>query len=133
MKPGAIFVTFTKGLTSSAFEVLERKRYKMSWGPATVFIHRRLNYDGKPAGEYRLNILPSDSKNYSDDDDFGQIQQDNDEDDESASEESEDEADDEINVEPAKPTNLKLNMTPVTSNQLSFYFNKFNRIYFKEQ
>ena len=35
LKPGAIFVTFTKGLNSPAFEVLERKRYKMSWGPAT--------------------------------------------------------------------------------------------------
>ena len=36
LKPGAIVVTFTKGLTSRAFELLERKRYKMSWGPATV-------------------------------------------------------------------------------------------------
>jgi hypothetical protein len=35
LKPGAIVVTFTKGMTSQAFEVLERKRYKMSWGPAT--------------------------------------------------------------------------------------------------
>lgn len=35
LKPGAVFVTFTKGLNSKAFEVLERKRYKMSWGPAT--------------------------------------------------------------------------------------------------
>jgi hypothetical protein len=35
LKPGAIVVTFTKGMTSKAFEVLERKRYTMSWGPAT--------------------------------------------------------------------------------------------------
>lgn len=35
LKPGAIVVTFTKGMTSDKFEVLERKRYKMSWGPAT--------------------------------------------------------------------------------------------------
>ncbi len=35
LKPGAFFVTFTKGLTSKAFELLERKRYRMSWGPAT--------------------------------------------------------------------------------------------------
>jgi hypothetical protein len=35
LKPGAIVVTFTKGMTSKAFEVLERKRYRMSWGPAT--------------------------------------------------------------------------------------------------
>jgi hypothetical protein len=46
LKPGAFCITFTKGLTSDMFEVLERKRYKMSWGPATVFIHRRLNDDG---------------------------------------------------------------------------------------
>ena len=47
LKAGAIVVTFTKGisLTDSqglpVFELLERKRYKMSWGPATVFIQRR--------------------------------------------------------------------------------------------
>lgn len=47
LKPGAIFVTFTKGLSnkhhykndlqiqSSTFELLDKKRYKMSWGPAT--------------------------------------------------------------------------------------------------
>ena len=35
LKPGAFFVTFTKGLNSKSFEVLERKRYRMSWGPAT--------------------------------------------------------------------------------------------------
>jgi hypothetical protein len=35
MRPGTFFVTFTKGLTSKLFEVLERKRYRMSWGPAT--------------------------------------------------------------------------------------------------
>lgn len=70
LKPGAIFVTFTKGLNlPKHFEVLERKRYKMSWGPATVFIHRRLGPDGKPIGPFRLNILPSDDKSYSDDED----------------------------------------------------------------
>ena len=33
----------TKGMNCRprTFELLERKRYKMSWGPATVFIHRR--------------------------------------------------------------------------------------------
>ena len=30
LKPGAFFITFTKGLGSDAFEVLERKRYCMS-------------------------------------------------------------------------------------------------------
>eukprot|EP00981_Chlorochromonas_danica_P012991 scaffold5636_cov159-Ochromonas_danica.AAC.12 len=66
LRPGAIVVTFTKGLSSSAFEVLERKRYRMSWGPATVFIHRRLGYDGRPVGPARLNILPSDAITYDD-------------------------------------------------------------------
>lgn len=66
LRPGAIVVTFTKGLSSSAFEVLERKRYRMSWGPATVFIHRRLGYDGRPIGPARLNILPSDAITYDD-------------------------------------------------------------------
>jgi hypothetical protein len=28
---------------------MERKRYKMSWGPATVYIQRRLNPDGTAA------------------------------------------------------------------------------------
>jgi len=66
LKPGSIFVTFTKGLTSKKFEVLERKRYKMSWGPATVFIHRRLNQDGSSIGPSNLNILPSDRYDYDD-------------------------------------------------------------------
>jgi hypothetical protein len=35
LKPGAIVVTFTKGMSTPAFELLERKRYRMSWGPAT--------------------------------------------------------------------------------------------------
>jgi hypothetical protein len=29
---------------------VEKKRYNMSWGPATVFIHRRLLPSGEPAG-----------------------------------------------------------------------------------
>lgn len=49
LRPGSIFVTFTKALTSKAFEVLEQVRLKMSWGPATVYIHKRLNHDGTPA------------------------------------------------------------------------------------
>jgi SAM-dependent methyltransferase len=64
LKPGAIVVTFTKGMSSDKFEVLERKRYRMSWGPATVFIHRRLKHDGKPVGPPQLNVLPSDDNTY---------------------------------------------------------------------
>jgi hypothetical protein len=75
LKPGAIVVTFTKGLNlPKHFEILERKRYKMSWGPATVFIHRRLGADGLPIGAFKLNILPSDEKSYSDDEEYAERQ-----------------------------------------------------------
>lgn len=67
LKPGSFFITFTKGLTSNKFEVLERKRYRMSWGPATVYIHRRLSEDGEPVGPPRLCVLPVDNIPYSDD------------------------------------------------------------------
>lgn len=67
MRPGSIVVTFTKGMSNPAFELLERKRYRMSWGPATVFIHRKLNADGTTVGPPQLNILPSDSVTYEDD------------------------------------------------------------------
>jgi SAM-dependent methyltransferase len=70
LKPGAIVVTFTKGMTSPHFELLERKRYAMSWGPATVFIHRRLDAHDKPVGQYRLNLLPSDGIQYDPDSDY---------------------------------------------------------------
>jgi hypothetical protein len=66
LKPGAILVTFTKGLTNfSKFELLEKKRHKMSWGPATVYIHRRLGKDGKPHTEpFKLHLLPMDHEEY---------------------------------------------------------------------
>jgi SAM-dependent methyltransferase len=73
LRPGAIFITFTKGLTSSKFEVLERKRYRMSWGPATVYIHRRLNHDGSPIGPPALCILPVDNVPYQDDFDMSSL------------------------------------------------------------
>lgn len=50
LAPGAIVITFTKSLSNAApslgpnsvnpkpFEILDRKRYKMSWGPATGII-----------------------------------------------------------------------------------------------
>jgi len=32
----------------------------MSWGPATVFIHRKLNLDGSSTNqEFKLNTIPS--------------------------------------------------------------------------
>jgi hypothetical protein len=42
----------------------------MSWGPATVFIHRRLRADGQSVGPIRLNRLPSDRDYNDEDDDF---------------------------------------------------------------
>lgn len=41
VKPGAFFITFTSDLPSTRWEVLEGKRFEMSWGPATVYIHRK--------------------------------------------------------------------------------------------
>jgi len=49
LKPGTFIITFTKELHMekypSYFELLEKIKYKMSWGPATVYFHRRLDYD----------------------------------------------------------------------------------------
>lgn len=41
MKPGSIFISFTKSIDSPVFNVVYRERFNMSWGPATVYIHRR--------------------------------------------------------------------------------------------
>ena len=93
MKSGAIFVTFTKGLNNCCpiknndndnddddddertagydFELLDKKRYKMSWGPATVFIHRKLYNNelggGRVRDGYNLSILPCDNEDYDND------------------------------------------------------------------
>lgn len=32
LKPGSVVVTFTKGLESACFEVVNKKRFEMSWG-----------------------------------------------------------------------------------------------------
>jgi SAM-dependent methyltransferase len=42
MKKGSFFITFTKELCSDQWEVINSKRYNMSWGAATVFIHRKV-------------------------------------------------------------------------------------------
>jgi hypothetical protein len=68
LKPGSFFITFTKGLSSPHFEILERKRYKMSWGPATVYIHRRLQADGTSVGGDPLKDVPDDDSYDSPDD-----------------------------------------------------------------
>ena len=41
MPDGALFVTFTKRLPSIHWEILDKQRMVMSWGDATVFIHRK--------------------------------------------------------------------------------------------
>lgn len=43
MRPGSFFVTFTRGLNSSDWKVMESEKYNMSWGEATVFIHMKVN------------------------------------------------------------------------------------------
>ena len=44
MKKGSFFVTLTKELAprSDVWEVLDSTRHRMSWGPATVFVQRKV-------------------------------------------------------------------------------------------
>ncbi|OQS00826.1 calcineurin-like phosphoesterase [Thraustotheca clavata] len=42
LRSGAYFITFTKPLTSTEFEIIFKQRYNMSWGPATVYLHQRI-------------------------------------------------------------------------------------------
>jgi len=48
MKPGSFAVTFTKCLPSGNWEVLESQTHTMTWGSATVYIHKKL-YASSPA------------------------------------------------------------------------------------
>lgn len=41
MRKGSFFITMTKRLPSSEFEILEYEMYRMSWGEATVFIMQK--------------------------------------------------------------------------------------------
>ena len=73
MNPGSFLVTFTKGIVSEHFEVVGKKRYNMSWGPATVFIHRRLGENGESFGPADLTSYtasppeaPSSAKSHND-------------------------------------------------------------------
>lgn len=43
LKIGSIAITLTKNLPGSEWLVLESFRKKMSWGEATVYIHRRVD------------------------------------------------------------------------------------------
>jgi len=42
MRPGSLVITFSMKLPSAAFEVVAKFFHCMSWGEATVYIHRRL-------------------------------------------------------------------------------------------
>lgn len=42
LRPGARVVTFTTALKTAWLRVLTKRRYQMSWGPATVFVHQKL-------------------------------------------------------------------------------------------
>lgn len=41
LKQGAILITLTKPVESPYFQITASRQYKMSWGSATVYIHRR--------------------------------------------------------------------------------------------
>ncbi|CAM9209036.1 unnamed protein product, partial [Hapterophycus canaliculatus] len=45
LRPGARVVTFTTALKTPWLKVLTKRRYQMSWGPATVFVHQKLSPD----------------------------------------------------------------------------------------
>jgi hypothetical protein len=42
MKKGSFFISFTKRLNISDFQVLEYELHEMSWGGATVYIHQKV-------------------------------------------------------------------------------------------
>mmetsp|Transcript_2302 Transcript_2302/g.3527 ORF Transcript_2302/g.3527 Transcript_2302/m.3527 type:complete len:273 (-) Transcript_2302:197-1015(-) len=65
MRKGTFFVTFTKCLPISDFEVLEYELHDMSWGGATVYIHqkttdpREINPDSDDDDDDESEALPS--------------------------------------------------------------------------
>ena len=42
LKTNSLVITFTKSIQSELFQVVKKIRYKMSWGPATVYYHRKI-------------------------------------------------------------------------------------------
>ncbi len=42
LKRGAFFITLTKRLPSTDFEVVDAEMYKMSWGEATIFVLQKI-------------------------------------------------------------------------------------------
>jgi hypothetical protein len=51
MRKGSFFISMTKRLPSSDFEVLEYEMYRMSWGEATVFIMQKVTESTDEADE----------------------------------------------------------------------------------
>ena len=60
-KPGTIFITFTKSLSSPKFHVIDKFMYTMSWGPATVFIHICIG-DNEGTKDYPLEVWKWDTE-----------------------------------------------------------------------
>lgn len=42
LRPGARIITFTVALSSLWLKVVYKKKFSMSWGPATVYVHQKL-------------------------------------------------------------------------------------------
>ena len=42
MKKGSFFVSFTKRLASTDFQIVDHEMYKMSWGEVTVYIMQKM-------------------------------------------------------------------------------------------
>lgn len=59
LRPGARVVTFTTALKTPWLGVLMKRRYQMSWGPATVFIHQKLRWDPFRVCFSYLNTVPT--------------------------------------------------------------------------
>ena len=51
MKKGSFFITLTRRLPSSEFQLLEYEMYRMSWGEATVFILQKTTERGEDASD----------------------------------------------------------------------------------
>ena len=51
MKKGSFFISLTRRLPSSEFQLLEYDMYRMSWGEATVFILQKTTERGDDASD----------------------------------------------------------------------------------
>jgi hypothetical protein len=51
MKKGSFFISLTRRLPSSEFQLLEYDMYRMSWGEATVFILQKTTERGEDASD----------------------------------------------------------------------------------